>query len=268
MKKILTFFLLSIIFSINSQTSKNEFSVSGLFGLITSNDFIGTPLNYDDYPSFSGVNLKCESINGLQLQYQHFSKKNKWCYTLNYERRWLNYSTTLYSMDYNPNTEMNRIKELRYNTQIESFSAGGGRRFVIPNSKFAIDLIATLSYQFYQDKKIGSLNPIDFMKTSELETGDFNYFVELDYSYYAKQLKFSAMSSLKYAINPKLDLNCLLAITSPIVGEYDYKNLTRGYDEEITPGLIVTNMESSSYLSLGRVATKYLSCGIGVNFKF
>ncbi len=250
------------------QITFNELSISGQYGPITSNNLVGTSKNYDHYPDFSGVNLKCKSVYGMRIQYNHFICKSKWHFNVNYDRYWLSYSTKLFSMNYNPNTVFNHIKELSFNNQVESFSTGGGRRFSIPNSRFSIDLIAALTYHFYQDLKIGSLLPIDYVKTSELEIGDFNYFVELDYSYYAKQLKFSTQSSIIFQCNPSLGINFQVTITSPIIGEYHYENLTRGNDEVIIPGqLTVAHLESSPYHDLGRIATRYISCGLGLNFK-
>lgn len=264
---LILFFLWNIIFSFG-QTNKNEFAIGGVFGLITSNNLVGSSWNYDHYSAYSGVNLKCKSIWGLQLQYKHFIRNCKWNLTVNYDRSWLSYSTILYSMNYNQNTAFNHIKEISYDTQVESFSVGGGRRFTIPNSRFSIDLNAALTYQFYQDQKIGSLNPIDFAKTSELEIGDFNYFVELDYTYYSKQLKFTTQSSIKYQLNQSLGLNLLVTINSPIIGEYHYENLTRGNNEIILPGpIIVSHMESSPYHDLGRVVTKYIGLGLGLTVK-
>jgi len=268
MKRILPYFFLLNITFYNGQTTKNVFVISGLYGQILSNNLVGTSWNYNKHNAFSGVNLKCTSVIGMQLQFKHLIKNSKWFYLIDYGRHWINYSTTLYSMNFNPNTEFNHIKELSYNTTVETFSAGGGKRFSIPNSRLSFDLSAALSYHLYQDKRIGSLCPIDYWKTTELETGDFNYFVELNFTKYARKLKFSAQSSLNFFINQRLDFNFILAFSNPIIGEYSYENLTRGNDEVIIPGeIIVTHMESGSFSTLGRVATKYLSCGVGLNFK-
>lgn len=268
MKRILVFLFLICIRFGYGQAIKDIISIRGIYGQILSNNLMGTSLNYNQYPAFSGVNLKCTSIMGMQLQYKHFIKDSKWFYLLDYSRNLINYTTTLYSLNYDQNTEFNKVKELSYDTQIESFSAGAGRRFVVPNSRFYIDLSADFSFQYYHDYKIGSLSPIDFLKTTVLEIGDFNYFVELDFTYYARQPKFSVQSSISYIINQRFDLNFLIALSNPIIGEYKYENLTRGIDEVIIPGqLTVTNMESSSFNPIGRVATKYLRYGLGLNIK-
>ena len=106
---LILFFLWNIIFSFG-QTNKNEFAIGGVFGLITSNNLVGSSWNYDHYSAYSGVNLKCKSIWGLQLQYKHFIRNCKWNLTVNYDRSWLSYSTILYSMNYNNL----KLKKTRY----------------------------------------------------------------------------------------------------------------------------------------------------------
>jgi hypothetical protein len=269
MKVNFLLFCLICLNNLNGQFNKNELNFIGIHGLGPSNNLIYTPLNYEDYGTYSGVNLKCNSINGIQLQYNRFIKNSNWKFSVAYDRLWLNYSTKLYSMNYNPLTSFNEIKELSYDTQVESLSTGIGRRLRINKSRFSIDFIANLKYLVYQDIKIGSLNPIDFSKTNKLETGDFNYFVELDYTDDANIIKFSFQNVLLFQLNSRLSLSFQVTMNSPIIGKYSYENLTRGNEEVIIPGqLIITHMDSSSYNSLGSVATKYLGLGFGLNYKF
>lgn len=274
MKKLL-FFVLSLVPSLSqAQISKNQFSFSGVYGLILSNDLTQTSRNYDWYPGSSGVNLKCAAINGLQLQFQHFFKDSKWFASAHYDRRWLNCTTTLYSANYDPNTVYNYTKNVELNTQFESFSLGAGRRFVIPNSRFSVDFSTAFTYKFFADNKLSTTSPelgfgypTDIEMTQDLDDGDFFYYVEMDYTYYAKLLNFSALSSIKYQLNSKLDLQFNLSISNSLKGAYSFETITKG-PVEVIGNTIINNIHFDNYDNIGNVRTRYLNLGLGLNYKF
>lgn len=273
MKKHLFFFLFLSSAVSQAQINKNQFSVSGIYGLILSNNLYQTSRNYDWYPSTSGVNLKCVASNGLQLQYQHFIKDSKWFAVANYERRWLSYTNTLYSSKYDPNTVNNYTKKLELNTQLESFSLGGGRRFIIPNSRFSIDVSSAFTFNVFADRKVSAISPTlgltypTFVElTQDLEAGDFIYHVELDYTDYSKQLNLSAQSSVKYQLSPKLDLQFNLSISSSLKGSYSFKTVTKGV-QQVIGNTIFGSIHTDSYDNIGKVYTQYLNFGLGLNYK-
>ncbi|MFM6994553.1 MAG: hypothetical protein ACKOWO_05520 [Sediminibacterium sp.] len=272
-KNFLSLFLLWAAVA-QAQISKNQFSFSGVYGLILSNNIHQTSMNYDWYPSTSGVNLKCAAINGLQLQYQHFIQESKWFASANYERRWLNYTNTLYSAKFDPNTVYNYTKNIELKTQIETFSLGAGRRFVLPKTRFSFDLSAGLSYNFFADKKLSTKSPslgygypAALYLTESLPTGDFLYYVELDYSYYAKLMYFNALASIKYRLNTKLDLQFNLSMANWLKGEYSFETITKGPDY-VVDGVIFNSKHINTYNNLGNVHTRYLNLGLGLNYKF
>ena len=248
---------------------KNELNFNVVNGFFVKNNLYYTSNNYEDYSPTSGVNLKCTSSSGLQINFQQFIAKSNWFYQAAYDREWLEYNTTLYSFDYNPNTKFNQIKDFTYHNQIESLSLGGGRRFNFAKSKLALDLNVGLTYLFYDDIKIGTDNPLSFFDVlgSPIEIGDFTYNVELDYSKDYK-LRLSAQSALKYSISSHVGLNFVVGISGRIAGDYDLETNTRMEDELLPGGNLIMKFESDTYLTLGKVVTQYLNCGLGLSYKF
>jgi hypothetical protein len=266
-----TFILLAFIsFTIGIKAQqKNELNFNVVNGFFVNNNLYYTSNNYEDYSPTSGVNLKCTSSSGFQLNFQQFIAKSNWFYQAAYDRKWLEYNTTLYSLDYNPNTNFNQIKDFTYHNQIESLSIGGGRRFNFAKSKLALDLNVGLTYLFYDDIKIGTDNPLtpnDFLGSKTIEIGDFLYDVKLDYSKDSK-LKFYAQSTLKYNVSSHLGLNFSVGLSGRIAGDYDLETYTR-MDDIIQPGIQIINFENNPYLTLGKVVTQYLNCGLGLSYKF
>jgi hypothetical protein len=252
---------------------KNELNFNVVNGFFVKNNLYYTSNNYEDYTPTSGVNLKCTSSSGFQINFQQFIAKSKWFYQAAYDRKWLEYHTTLYSFDYNPNTKFNQIKDFTYHNQIESLSLGGGRRFNFAKSKLALDLNVGLTYLFYDDIKIGTDNPLSFsdavVTLETIEVGDFMYNVELDYSKDYK-LRLSAQSALKYSIYSHVGINFVVGISGRIAGAYDLETYTRMEDELLPGGILILNLETDPYLNLtlGKVVTQYLNCGLGLTYKF
>lgn len=267
--RIYTFLtFISITIGLKAQ-QKNELNFQVVNGFFLQNNLYYTSNNYDDYSSTSGVNLKCTSSAGIQLNFQQFIGKSNWFYQASYDRKWLKYKTTLYSLDYDPNTSFNQIKDFTYQNQIESLSMGGGRRFNFTKSKLALDLNVGLTYLFYDNIKIGTDNPLtpnDFLGSETIEIGDFLYNVKLDYSKDSK-LKFYAQSTLKYNVSSHLGLIFLVGISGRIAGDYDLETYTR-MENIIQPGIQIINFSGDSYDALGKVVTQYLNCGLGLSYKF
>lgn len=238
-------------------------------GFFLQNNLYFTSNNYEDYSSTSGVNLKCTSSAGIQLNFQQFIGKSNWFYQASYDRKWLKYNTTLNSLDYDPNTNFNQIKAFTFQNQIESLSLGGGRRFNFASSKLALDLNVSLTYLFYDNIKIGTDNPLtlnDFIGSEPIEIGDFLYKVELDCSSDFK-LKLSAQSALKYNISPNFELNVVVGISGRIAGDYILETST-SMEDIIQAGLIIIRFSGDPYDTLGKVVTQYLNFGLGLSYKF
>lgn len=248
---------------------KNELNFNVINGFFLENNLYYTSNNYEDYSQTSGVNLKCISSSGFQLNFQQFIGKSNWFYQASYDRKWLKYNTTLYSLDYDPNTNFNQIKEFTYQNQIESLSIGGGRRFIFASSKLALDLNVGMFYLFYDNIKIGTNNPLtpnDFLGSKTIEIGDFLYDVKLDYSKDSK-LKFYAQSILKYNMSSHLGLNFSAGLSGRISGDYNLETFTR-MEDIIQPGVQIINFAQFPYLTLGKIVTQYLNCGLGLSYKF
>jgi hypothetical protein len=95
-----TFMLFVIIFltiGIKAQ-HKNELNFNVVNGFFLQNNLYYTSNNYGDYGATSGINLKCTSCAGIQLNFKQFIGKSNWFFTALYDRKWLKYNTTLYSL--------------------------------------------------------------------------------------------------------------------------------------------------------------------------
>jgi hypothetical protein len=269
MRTFILFVIISLTIGIKAQ-HKNELNFNVVNGFFLQNNLYYTSNNYEDYSATSGINLKCASSAGIQLNFKKFIGKSNWFFTALYDRKWLKYNTTLYSLYYDPNTNFNQVKDFTYLNQIESLSFGGGRRFSFAKSKLALDLNVSLTYLFYDNNKVGTDNPLtpnDFLDGDPIEVGDFLYNVELDYSSDPK-LRFSAQSALKYNISPNFGLNFVVGITGRIAGDYDVETFTRMEDMLLPGGVQIINFAPDPFLSLGKVVTQYLNCGLGLSYTF
>jgi hypothetical protein len=269
MRTFILFVIISFTIGIKAQ-QKNELNFNVVNGFFLQNNLYYTSNNYEDYSAASGINLKCTSSAGIQLNFQQFIGKSNWFYQASYDRKWLNYNTTLYSLNYDPNTSFNQIKDFTYQNQIESLSFGVGRRFNFAKSKLALDLNVGMSYLFYDNIEIGTDNPLtpnDFLGSETIEIGDFLYDVNLDYSSDSK-LKFSVQSALKYNISTNFGLNFIVGLTGRIAGDYDFETYTRTEDMLLPGGVQIINFAPDPYLTLGKVVTQYLNCGLGLSYTF
>jgi hypothetical protein len=265
MRFILLTLLVSSTFIFRAQL-KSELSFSAVKGVLMQNNLYFTSNNYDAYGPYSGVNLKCNSSAGIQVNFQDFIAKSKWYYLAAYDRKWLDYSTTLYSDNYDPNTLFNQVKSFQYQNQIESFSLDFGRRFQLINDKLSCDVNVGLTYRTFDDDQIGTTDPQSFFDTIPA-VGDFLYDVKLDYSKMSK-MTLNAQSTIKYHLNEQLAFNFLVSFSGRISGVYDMEVTTRIEDEEVSPGVVFVTFESDPYLWLGNVVTNYLNLGVGVTYKF
>lgn len=269
MRTFILFVIISFSIGIKAQ-QKNELNFNVVNGFFLQNNLYYTSNNYEDYSATSGINLKCTSSAGIQLNFKQFIGKSNWFFTALYDRKWLKYNTTLYSLYYDPNTNFNQVKNFTYLNQIESLSFGGGRRFNFAKSKLALDLNVSLTYLFYDNNKIGTDNPLtpsDFLVDVPIEVGDFLYNIELDYSSDSK-LKFSVQSALKYNISTNFGLNFIVGLTGRNAGDYDFETYTRTEDLLLPGGVQIINFAPDPYLTLGKVVTQYLNCGLGLSYTF
>lgn len=270
MRFILLTLLVSSTFIFRAQL-KSELSFSAVKGVLMQNNLYFTSNNYDAYGPYSGVNLKCNSSAGIQVNFQDFIAKSKWYYLAAYDRKWLDYSTTLYSEYYDPNTAFNHVKELQFYNQIESFSLDFGRRFQLINEKLSCDVNVGLTYRTFDDNLIGTIDSESFgdnvVSENPIAVGDFLYDVRLDYSKMSK-MTLNAQSTIKYHLNNRLAFNLLLSFAGRISGEYDMQVTTRVEDEEISPGVILQLFTIQPGFTLGSVVTNYLNLGVGVTYKF
>lgn len=267
-------FLLSILVSsslfVQAQL-KSELSFSATKGVFMQNNLYFTSNNYDAYSPTSGVNLKCNSSAGIQINFQDFVGKSKWFYIVAYDRKWLDYSTTLYSEYYDPNTEFNHIKELEFKNQTEAFSLDFGRRFQLLNEKLSCDVNVGVGYRTFDDNIIGTFDAQSFgdmlASGSEISVGDFLYDVKLDYTKMSK-MTLNAQSTIKYHLNNQLAFNFLMSFTGRMSGVYDMEVTTRVEDQEISPGVMLQLYTIQPGFTLGSVVTNYLNLGLGLTYKF
>ena len=265
MRFILLTLLVSSTFIFRAQL-KSELSFSAVKGVLMQNNLYFTSNNYDAYGPYSGVNLKCNSSAGIQVNFQDFIAKSKWYYLAAYDRKWLDYSTTLYSDNYDPNTVFNQVKSFQYQNQIEAFSLDFGRRLNLINKKLSCDVNVGLTYRTFDDDQIGTTNPQSIFDTV-ISIGDFLYNVKLDYSKMSK-MTLNAQTTFKYHMNEQLAFNFLVSFIGRISGVYDLDITTREEDEVLPPDLILQHYTSDPYILLGSVVTNYLNLGVGVTYKF
>jgi hypothetical protein len=264
MRFILISFLVSSSFILQAQL-KSELSVNAVKGFFMQNNLYFTNYNYEDFNPTSGVNLKCNSSAGLQFNFQDFIAKSKWYYLASYDRRWLKYSTILYSWNYNPNTVFNHVKQFSYQNQTESFSLGFGRRLNLKNEQLTFDINVGLSYRTFDDYQIGTEDPQSPL-ISTISVGDFLYDVSLDYSKLSKWT-LNAQSNFKYHLNNQMAINLILSISGKISGEYNMDVTTRDFDE-VLPEITLLHYKQDPYIWLGSIVTNYLNVGLGLTYKF
>ena len=268
MKKLALISMLLIHSSICFTQQKGELNASFLYGQILSNKLEGTPRNYEDYGVYSGVNLKCTANNGFLLNYQRYFAKSRWFFRGDFERRWLTYNTTLYSANYDPEDAFyNRNKKVEVKNQYSLIKLGAGRRFSFFDTKLNWDISIDLAYQRYDENRVGFLDSINVYEVTKIEQGDFHYQVEMDYKDYNNQIKFSFQNSLKYFPTKNFGINFYLTWTQPVKGLYDFNTLTRG-DEEVVGNTTYIHLIYGESAELGRVATRFLTFGLGVSYRF
>lgn len=247
--------------------NKGELAVNFIYGLILSNKLGGTHRNYQDYGLYSGINLKCNSNNGFQLGYQQSIMRSEWFFRGDFERRWLTYNSTLYSTNFSTETKFNKIKDVKLKNQYSMVKIGAGRRFSFFDSKLNWDVSIDMAFQIYDEKRVGFLDTIDYYEVANMEKGEFDYRIELDYTDYNKQIKFSLQNSLKYFPKKNFGINIYTSWTEPLSGLYGFSTLTNG-GVEGEGSTSFTHLLAGESADLGRVITKFITFGLGVSYRF